>query len=73
MTRRPLRRLVVGLDKLNARLQVPRIRDFQGVTEEAFAKSLAKMAGDALASGSPANNPIVPTVADIVRLYREAW
>ena len=32
-----------------------------------------KMASDALASGSPANNPVVPSAAEIVELYREAW
>jgi hypothetical protein len=26
-----------------------------------------------LASGSPANNPRVPTAADIVELYRRVW
>jgi len=31
------------------------------------------MAFDALASGSPANNPVVPTASEIVQLYREAW
>jgi alcohol dehydrogenase class IV len=29
------------------------------------------MADDALASGSPANNPRVPTADEIVQLYRE--
>jgi alcohol dehydrogenase len=32
-----------------------------------------KMASDALASGSPLNNPVVPTAAEIVALYEEAW
>jgi alcohol dehydrogenase class IV len=31
------------------------------------------MAQDALASGSPQNNPVVPTAAEIVELYRQAW
>jgi hypothetical protein len=34
---------------------------------------MALMAGQALASGSPANNPRVPTVAEIIGLYREVW
>jgi hypothetical protein len=31
------------------------------------------MAHDALASGSPANNPVVPTADQIIDLYRRAW
>jgi alcohol dehydrogenase len=65
--------LVEGLEKLNARLEVPRIRDFKGATLEVFEAALEKMASDALASGSPANNPVVPTAPEIVQLYREAW
>ena len=34
---------------------------------------MALMAEQALASGSPANNPRVPTPAEIVGLYREVW
>lgn len=65
--------LVEGLEKLNARLEVPRIRDFKGATLEVFEAALEKMASDALASGSPANNPVVPTAPQIIELYREAW
>jgi alcohol dehydrogenase len=65
--------LVEGLEKLNARLEVPRIRDFKGATLEVFEAALEKMASDALASGSPANNPVVPTAPDVINLYREAW
>jgi alcohol dehydrogenase len=65
--------LVDGLEKLNARLEVPRISDFKGATLEVFEAALEKMASDALASGSPANNPVVPTASEIVQLYREAW
>lgn len=65
--------LVEGLEKLNARLEVPRIRDFKGAMLEVFEVALQKMASDALASGSPANNPVVPTASEIVQLYREAW
>ena len=31
------------------------------------------MAEQALASGSPGNNPRVPEAAEIVGLYREVW
>jgi hypothetical protein len=31
------------------------------------------MASDALASGSPARNPIVPEASEIEAIYRQAW
>jgi alcohol dehydrogenase class IV len=31
------------------------------------------MAEQALASGSPANNPLVPSTQEIVALYQRAW
>jgi alcohol dehydrogenase class IV len=66
-------KLVVGLQALNERLQVPRLRDGRGIERPAFDASKAKMAADALASGSPANNPVAPTAEQIVALYDEAW
>jgi alcohol dehydrogenase class IV len=65
--------LVLGLESLNTRLAIPRLRDCRGVTHERFEALKSKMVDDALASGSPANNPVVPTAADILRLYEEAW
>jgi alcohol dehydrogenase class IV len=65
--------LLEGLQQLNDRLEVPRLRDLPGVDQETFEASLSKMADDAVASGSPSRNPIVPTAADIVDLYRRAW
>ena len=65
--------LVRGLEQLNARLEVPRLRDCRGVERGKFEASLAKMAADALASGSPQNNPVVPSAEEIIRLYEEAW
>jgi alcohol dehydrogenase class IV len=60
-----------GLQALADRLGVPRLRDL--ADRDRFEASLPKMAADALASGSPARNPVVPTAAQIVDLYREAW
>ena len=65
--------LVDGLEALNAELRVPRLRDCCGATKERFEGLLDKMAHDALASGSPQNNPRVPTQEEIVELYRAAW
>jgi len=65
--------LVAWLEELNRALELPRLSKCRGVTPELFEASVEKMATDALASGSPANNPRVPTAAEIVALYREAW
>jgi alcohol dehydrogenase class IV len=66
-------RLVEGLAALNERLQVPRLGALEQLERERFEASVAKMAVDALASGSPDRNPVVPSEAEIVALYEEAW
>ena len=65
--------LVVGLQQLNADLSVPRLRECRGVEETRFRTLLPTMAADALASGSPQNNPRVPTAEEIISLYEMAW
>lgn len=65
--------LVDGLRQLNADLNVPRLRDCRGVDPVRFRSLLPKMAEDALASGSPGNNPRIPSVEEILSLYEEAW
>ena len=66
-------KLLAGLAALNARLAVPRLGGCRGVARERFDNLKAKMAMDALASGSPANNPVVPTAEQIVAIYDEAF
>jgi alcohol dehydrogenase class IV len=65
--------LATGLETLNTQLQVPRLGECLKVSREDFERSLSKMASDALASGSPQNNPVVPTIDEIIELYRLAW
>jgi len=65
--------LVEGLAALNRRLGIPRLRDHPKLDEARFRAVLEKMAADALASGSPQNNPVVPTAEQIAELYRQAW
>jgi len=67
------RALVEGLEELNAQLGIPRLRDCVKTSQTEFDKHLAKMADDALASGSPQNNPVVPSANEIIELYRSAW
>jgi len=66
-------RMVAGLEELNRRLGVPSLAELPGVDGDRFEGSLEKMAADALASGSPDRSPVVPTAAQIVDLYREAF
>ncbi|PWJ21655.1 iron-containing alcohol dehydrogenase [Jannaschia seohaensis] len=63
-------KLIEGLRQLNADLAVPSPTDLGHVADDAM---LTLMARQAIASGSPANNPRVPDAEDIVTLYREMW
>jgi alcohol dehydrogenase class IV len=65
-------KLVDALRALTADLRVPGPRAF-GITHGDWFDSLERMAGQALDSGSPANNPRVPVAQDIVRLYQRIW
>ena len=66
-------KLVAGLKKLNKDLQIPRLGDVCKIDLTTFDEKVQKMAHDSLASGSPNNNPVIPTVEQIVDLYHRAW
>tara|TARA_E500000178_G_C16990341_1_gene740461 strand:- start:798 stop:1934 length:1137 start_codon:yes stop_codon:yes gene_type:complete len=66
------KKLINELIKLNIDLQVPTLKDF-GVNEEDFLNNLETMAVQAIASGSPGNNPIVPSQDEVILLYKELW
>ncbi|MEN8936271.1 iron-containing alcohol dehydrogenase [Planktotalea arctica] len=63
-------RLVEHLEALNADLKVPRPSDLGHLAD---AETFALMAEQALASGSPQNNPKVPSCAEIIGLYHDNW
>ena len=65
-------RLVAGLTALNAELGVPSPAAYR-IDEAAWHGRMALMAEQALASGSPANNPRVPDASEIAGLYRAVW
>ena len=65
-------KLVTGLEALNKDLSVPTPSAY-GIKEADWNGKMALMAEQALASGSPGNNPRVPGAAEIVALYREVW
>lgn len=65
-------KLVEELRALNRDLEVPTPAAY-GIARDAWDGLLPTMAGQALASGSPGNNPRVPTAEEIVALYRETY
>jgi alcohol dehydrogenase class IV len=67
-----LAKLVDGLRQLNSDLSVPGPAAF-GIDEKAWFDSMPVMAEQALDSGSPANNPRIPDVNQIVDLYERVW
>ena len=64
--------LVAALRARNAELEVPTPRGY-GIDPDRWTSLLGLMTEQAIASGSPANNPRVPEAPDIVALYREVW
>jgi alcohol dehydrogenase class IV len=65
-------RLIEALFERNAELEVPSPKKY-GISEKRFFEVIPTMAAQALASGSPQNNPRVPTAGEIEELYREIW
>lgn len=63
---------VQAIKRLNENLKIPSIREL-GVDKEKFEEVVSKMAEDAIASGSPANNPRKPTKEEIIELYKKAF
>ncbi|MEZ9526128.1 iron-containing alcohol dehydrogenase [Enterovibrio norvegicus] len=65
-------RLVEELAAINAELNVPTLKEF-GVEFSMFETVLNTMIEQALLSGSPANNPKVPTPDEMKSLYLNLW
>jgi alcohol dehydrogenase class IV len=65
-------KLLQELRDLNRDLAVPSPAAY-GIDAARWEALLPTMAEQALASGSPANNPVVPTAEEIIALYRRAW
>ena len=64
--------LTEALAALNRDLAVPSPKSY-GINPDRWTSLIPLMAEQALASGSPANNPRVPEAAAIEELYREVW
>ena len=66
------KKLISALYQLNKDLEVPSLQKF-GVNKDFYMKNLDAMSSQAIASGSPGNNPIVPSHDQLVSLYKEIW
>jgi alcohol dehydrogenase class IV len=65
-------RLLDELRRLNDDLKVPSPKAY-GIERARYDELLPVMASQALASGSPANNPRVPSSEEIIELYRRVY
>ncbi|MFT5815462.1 MAG: alcohol dehydrogenase class IV, partial [Psychroserpens sp.] len=65
-------KLLIELRALNDELSVPTPQEF-GINREEFFEVCQTMAEQALASGSPANNPIEPSINEIITIYQGLW
>ncbi|MCZ7464199.1 iron-containing alcohol dehydrogenase [Rhizobium rhizogenes] len=65
-------KLVETFIGLNRRLKVPTPQEF-GIDRSRYLELLPEMVRQGLASGTPANNPRVPTIAEMTRLYELAY
>jgi alcohol dehydrogenase class IV len=64
--------LIRGLYLRNAELEVPSPKQY-GIEEERYMALIPTMAKQALASGSPQNNPRIPSMEEIEQIYRQSW
>ncbi|MFL0401522.1 alcohol dehydrogenase [Bacillus cereus] len=63
---------IAEIKKLCFDLRIPNLREY-GIGEVEFENAISKMAKDAIASGSPSNNPRVPSYEEIKELYRKCF
>ena len=66
------RALLQELSALNVDLGVPTLEQF-GASKKRFDQVVKTMAEQALASGSPGNNPRVPSIDQMIELYQGLW
>ncbi|WP_166263536.1 iron-containing alcohol dehydrogenase [Marinobacter caseinilyticus] len=65
-------KLLDELRALNDELEVPTPEAF-GIDRDEFFKLMPTMAEQALQSGSPGNNPRVPSADEIIEIYKTLW
>ncbi len=64
---------VGAVERLVTDIQMPRLGEIDKIDKQKFEDVIEQMAADAIASGSPANNPRQATAEDIVALYRQCF
>ena len=67
-----VKQLIEALYRRNAELAVPSPKAY-GISEDRYFSLIPTMAAQALASGSPQNNPRIPTADEVCALYRQVW
>jgi alcohol dehydrogenase class IV len=65
-------KLIDELAALNREFSVPSLKEF-GVEERKWTELIPAMVVQAFESGSPNNNPVVPTAVEMETLYRSLW
>lgn len=65
-------KLLTALETFNRELKVPTLKEF-GADKAHFDNIVKNMAEQALASGSPANNPRIPSIEEIITIYHQLW
>jgi len=65
-------KLIADLYAINQELNVPTLAEF-GVEKTYFDQVKHTMAEQALESGSPGNNPRIPSVDEMVEIYDQLW
>lgn len=63
---------VSSVKELCLKLQIPNLKKW-GIDRDVYDNAIRKMAKDAIASGSPANNPRVPSHEEVEALYHTAY
>jgi alcohol dehydrogenase class IV len=60
------------LHELVRELEIPSPKSF-GIDKNSYEEHIEKMANDAVVAGSTSNNPVIPTVDRIKRIYRDTY
>ncbi|MGL5434589.1 MAG: iron-containing alcohol dehydrogenase [Lachnospiraceae bacterium] len=66
------RLFIQAVEDLTTELQIPTLAEY-GIDKEQFMANIDKMAGDAMASGSPQNTIREVETEDVKRLYQKLW